>query len=66
MHIYVNGKEAEIADGLTLASLVAEKGFVLGTVVVEHNLVIPLKETWDQILLMPEDKIEIIRIIGGG
>ena len=66
MHIYVNGKDTEITDGLTLASLIAKKGFVPGTVVVEHNLVIQPKEKWAQIVLMPEDKIEIIRIIGGG
>ncbi len=66
MQIYVNGKETEVADGLTLESLVAEKGFIPGTVVVEHNLVIPPKEKWAQMILMPEDKIEIIRIIGGG
>jgi thiamine biosynthesis protein ThiS len=66
VQIYVNGKETETADGLTLESLVAEKGFVPGTVVVEHNLIISPKEKWAQMILMPEDKIEIIRIIGGG
>ena len=66
MRIYINGKETEIAGGLSVAELIAERGFTPGTVVVEHNQMIPPKEKWSQILLAADDKLEIIRIIGGG
>ncbi|MHB9038790.1 MAG: sulfur carrier protein ThiS [Armatimonadota bacterium] len=66
MRIYVNGKETEITEQMTVAALVAEKGLNPNTVVVEHNLVILPKEEWSQIALADDDKLEIIAFVGGG
>ena len=66
MRVYVNGKETEVAEQLTVAALVAEKGLNPNTVVVEHNLVILPKEEWPQLVLAAEDKLEIVTFVGGG
>ena len=66
MHVYVNGKETEVAEQLTVAALVAEKGLNPNTVVVEHNMIILPKEQWSQFTLASDDKLEIIAFVGGG
>ena len=66
MRICINGKEIEVAEQLTVAALVAEKGLDPNTVVVEHNMVILPKEKWSQSVLAAEDKLEIIAFVGGG
>ena len=66
MRVYVNGKETEVAEQLTVAVLVAEKGLNPNTVVVEHNMIILPKEQWSQFTLASDDKLEIIAFVGGG
>ncbi|MHB1455366.1 MAG: sulfur carrier protein ThiS [Armatimonadota bacterium] len=66
MRVYVNGKETEVAEQLTVAALVAEKGLNPNTVVVEHNMIILPKEQWSQFTLASDDKLEIIAFVGGG
>ena len=66
MQIRVNGKETEIAERLTVAALVAERGLNPDAVVVEHNLVILPKEEWSKLELSADDKLEIIAFVGGG
>jgi sulfur carrier protein len=66
MRVYVNGKETEVAEQLTVAELVAERGLNPNMVVVEHNMVILPKDEWSQLALTAEDKLEIIAFVGGG
>lgn len=66
MRIYVNGKETEIGEQLTVAALIAEKGLNPNALVIEHNTVILPKEAWAQSVLADEDKLEIITFVGGG
>ncbi|MHB0912759.1 MAG: sulfur carrier protein ThiS [Armatimonadota bacterium] len=66
MRVYINGKETEIAERITVAALVAEKGLNPDTVVVEHNLTILPKEEWPQSVLADEDRVEIVAFVGGG
>lgn len=66
MRVYVNGKETEVAEQLTVAALVAEKGLNPNTVVVEHNMIILPEEQWLQFTLASDDKLEIIAFVGGG
>ncbi|MDO8684665.1 MAG: sulfur carrier protein ThiS [Armatimonadota bacterium] len=66
MRVYVNGKETEVAEQLTVAALLAEKGLNPDTVVVEHNLVILPKEKWSRLALAAEDQVEIVTFMGGG
>jgi len=66
VRVYVNGKDTEVADQLTVAELVAEKGLNSDRVVVERNMVILPKEEWPRVRLAAEDKLEIIAFVGGG
>jgi thiamine biosynthesis protein ThiS len=66
VRIFVNGNETEVAEQLTVAALLAEKGLDPNTIVVEHNLVILPKERWSQSALAAEDRLEIIEFVGGG
>ena len=66
MRIYVNGKETEVAEQLTVAALIEEKGLNPNTVVVEHNMAILPKEEWSHLVLTAEDRREIIAFVGGG
>lgn len=66
MRVLVNGKETEIAERLTVAELVAERGLNPDAVVIEHNLVILPKEEWPRLELSADDKLEIIAFVGGG
>ena len=66
MRVYINGKETEVSDQLTIAALVAERGLNPNTVVVEHNLAIQPKEKWSELTLAVDDKLEIVSFVGGG
>jgi sulfur carrier protein len=66
MRIYVNGSRVDIAEQMTVAGLIAEKGLNPSTVVIEHNLNILSKEKWATTQLSAEDRVEIVAFVGGG
>lgn len=66
MNIKVNGNEIDVDSGISILSLLEQKGINPSTVVVEYNLEIPEREKWGSIKLNNGDKIEIIRFMGGG
>lgn len=66
MRIILNGKDEIIEDGATLARLVALKGMKPETIIVEHNLDIVRKEDWSNIVIKEDDRLEILRFVGGG
>ncbi len=64
--MHLNGKETEVADGLTVSALLAAKGLDPKKVVVERNREILDKNSWAQVVLNADDKLEIITVVGGG
>jgi len=64
--IVLNGKETEIKDGMTLADLIRYKGLEPDRIVVEYNMEIPKKEDWEKVVLKENDRLEILRFVGGG
>lgn len=64
----VNGKEISLEDLRveTLDELVAHYGLKVQTVAVEMNGTIPSRDTWSRIVLKEDDRVEIIRFVGGG
>lgn len=65
MQIKVNGEPREIADGTTVAALVAAMG-LSGPVAVERNRdVVPRKEHATT-TLAEGDQLEIVHFVGGG
>ncbi len=66
LQLIVNGKEANLPEGSTLADLVVQKKLNVATIIVEHNTRIVPQSEWPKILLRPEDAVEILSFVGGG
>lgn len=62
----VNGMEKEIGEGLTVEQYLQNEGFVKTRVAVELNGAIISKADYSQVILSPEDRIEIVNFVGGG
>jgi thiamine biosynthesis protein ThiS len=66
MKIKINGEEQEIADGLSLGSLLEELQIRPARVVVEHNRNIVPRDAYRATLLAEGDALEIVHFVGGG
>lgn len=66
MLVYVNGRETDCADGLTVTALISDMGLDPNTVVVEHNLNILKRENWPHSTLQAGDRLEVVAFVGGG
>jgi len=66
LKVVVNGKEENVAAGTTVAGLVAARGLRPDTVIIEYNYGIVKKAEWDGIVLKENDRVEILRFVGGG
>lgn len=65
MKIQLNGKPTE-TDCLTLMDLVEYLGLDTDTLIAEHNFTLVSQETWSDILIRPDDTIELLSFVGGG
>ncbi|ALR22790.1 thiazole synthase [Sphingobium baderi] len=66
MSIHINGEHRRVRDGLTLAELASELGFVPEKVAVERNLEVVPRSTLGQVLVEDGDELEIVHFVGGG
>jgi len=66
MQIRVNGEPKEIADGATLADLIALLQLADRRIAVEVNQELAPRSTFQSHRLQPDDRVEIVRAIGGG
>lgn len=66
MELIINGERRLVADGLTAAQLLAQCAVKPEGVVVEINLAIVKRAQLPQALLKDGDRVEIVRLVGGG
>ena len=66
MKIVVNGKDIEVADGLSVDALLTQLGVKREYTAVAVNRDITPKSAYGATLLRPGDKVEIVRPMGGG
>lgn len=66
MRLEINGKVEEVADGLTVRSLLEGRGVNPNHVACELNLTILKRASLAATPLHDGDKLEIIQMIGGG
>ena len=66
MEIVLNGEAHEVAEGCTIARLVAELGLSGRRLAVELNLEIVPRSSHETHELKPGDRVEIVHAIGGG
>ncbi len=64
--IKVNGKEREIAEGITVGQLLDEQRIRREMVTVQLNGVILEREQYDTTVLQEGDEIEFLYYMGGG
>ena len=66
MKIKINGEEKEIADGLSINSLLESLQIRPGRVVVERNRDIVPRDSFTVAVLADGDVLEIVHFVGGG
>lgn len=66
MNVKINGKVKQLDDGLTVKQLLKQLNIPFETVVVELNGDIIYKEEYEKVILKDNDKVEIVRFVGGG
>lgn len=64
--IRLNGKEREVAAGITVSGLLDELGLVPGMVVVERNREILARDRYPMVHLSEGDRLELVHFVGGG
>jgi thiamine biosynthesis protein ThiS len=66
VNIRLNGEERKLADGTTVASLLAELGLKAELLAVERNRDIVPKEAFTETVLQEGDEVEVVSFVGGG
>jgi sulfur carrier protein len=66
MRIVVNGRDMDVAEGLSIDGLLRELGVKREYTAVAVNRDITPKSAYDATVLRPGDKVEIVRPMGGG
>ena len=66
MRVCVNGRERELPDGTTMADLVAMLALQPRRIAVERNRRLVPRNRFAETVLAPEDRIEIVTLVGGG
>lgn len=64
--IHINGEHRRVRQGLTLAQLASELGFVPEKIAVERNLEVVPRSTLADVLVEDGDELEIVHFVGGG
>ncbi len=64
--IYLNGKPAEVSEGISLAELVRERQYCLDYIAAELNGEIVPKQQYEDTILHNGDKLEVVSFVGGG
>jgi sulfur carrier protein len=66
MRIVVNGRDMEVAEGMSVDALLAQLGVKREYTAVAVNRDITPKSAYGVTVLRPGDKVEIVRPMGGG
>ena len=66
MKIVLNGEDFEIAEPLSLSSLLAQLEIDTRRVAVEHNHIVVKREQLDTVTVSEGDRIEVVNFVGGG
>jgi thiamine biosynthesis protein ThiS len=66
IRIAVNGAERDVPAGTTVGALVVLLGMNRARVAVERNRDVVPRATYDEVVLAPGDRIEVVTFVGGG
>jgi sulfur carrier protein len=66
MNIQINGENKQVADHISVGDLLRNNTLDPAKVVVEVNLQIVKRDSFDTCQLHDNDSVEILRFVGGG
>jgi sulfur carrier protein len=66
MTLQLNGEQREVPDGLSLAGLVEWLELPADRVAIERNQEVVIRASWNETRLENGDRLEIVRMVGGG
>lgn len=66
MQIILNGTDREVPDHLSASDLITDLGLAGKRLALEVNTAIVPRSSFDEHLLHPGDRVEIVHAIGGG
>ncbi|KPK81274.1 MAG: hypothetical protein AMJ81_10710 [Phycisphaerae bacterium SM23_33] len=66
MLVYVNGRQQEVPEGSTVADLINLLEVQPRRIAVERNRQLVRRAAFADTSLAPEDRIEIVTLVGGG
>jgi thiamine biosynthesis protein ThiS len=66
MQVKINGKTQQVPAGLTVSALLAHLKLNAERVALERNLEILPRACWEQTIVQPGDRFEIVHFVGGG
>jgi len=66
INITINGQASNVFNDNTIADIINTYNLQPDSIVIEHNQQIIQKENWSKIVLANNDKLEIVRFVGGG
>jgi thiamine biosynthesis protein ThiS len=66
LHVFVNGENKELSDGLSLEQLVNELMLPGVRIAIEVNGRVVRRGDWTVTRLNDEDRVEIVHFVGGG
>lgn len=66
MRLTVNGRPEEVAEGLTIAQLLARDKLEHIRVAVEVNGQVVPRQNYDKVRLHENDSLEVVTLVGGG
>jgi thiamine biosynthesis protein ThiS len=66
MIVTINGERREIPEGLNVLGLLEHLGMAAERVAIERNLDILPRARWATTQVEPDDRFEIVHLVGGG
>ena len=66
MHVIINGEDREAPGGLTVSGLLNHLGLPAERVAIERNREILPRARWSDTRVEPNDRFEIVHLVGGG
>jgi thiamine biosynthesis protein ThiS len=66
MNVFVNGRERNVPQGITLSELLKLLELPEGRIAVERNREVVPRSLHDRLKLSEGDRLELVRFVGGG
>lgn len=66
LKVWINGEEQDVPAGLTARTLLAHLGIPSDRVAIEYNHEVLPRPRWEATHIQPNDRFEIVHLVGGG